>query len=69
MPIQVQAIFAVRFLLLMVVLAVGTAFVVAGISKLVAPGHHVGHLAMTLAWPVAVVLALLLRWRGQRRRA
>ena len=64
-----HAIFAVRFLLLIVVLSVSTAFVVAGIEKVVAPGHDAGQVALTVAWPAGSALALLLRWRWRRRRA
>jgi hypothetical protein len=64
-----QAIFAVRFLLLVAILSVGVAFLVARIVKVVAPGHDAGHLAMSIAWPSGAALALLLRWQLHRRRA
>ena len=65
---EADAVFAVRFLLLVGALAICVAFAVAGLSKIVAPGHQVGHLAMTIAWPVGAGLALLLRWQRVRHR-
>ena len=64
-----QAVFAVRFLVLVAILSVAAAFLIAGIAKVVAPSQDAGHLAMTVAWPAGASLALVLRWWWRRSRA
>jgi len=57
---DVQAIFAVRALVVLVVIFVITALAIAGLAKLVSPSYDAGHIALVGGWLVGIVLTLLL---------
>ena len=63
-----QAIFAVRTMLVLVVIFVITALGIVGVAKLVSPSYDAGHIALVGGWVGAGALTMvLLRLRRHHR--